>query len=341
LVAFVPLAFASWQVVERVRRDVTVRRAAVLGIHVRTYPASPAPASRFSLKELIAVRRLEAHDAAVRRNAAARAECEASNKERRSTFYSLYGLEPATPGPAFGGLRVGGEWVRPEEGLFPIHWEYDERGIYATVADGTEPRCYDNEDPEVFCPFRCAHDEAADCEALESRLREAWGWSDNAVWWDKTKRVRAVVRLQKHPHWSGPVDCELRFQESVPARAWIAMSDMTSIPLGLLGKPRSKLPKAAEPEYTSEYGAHAFKWVIPITGAHIMSAEISAIVRNSRIIRLVVAGELDVDGGADEIHELVRPFRDRGLYVKLETHGTEYELAIARARRDLEPRDDE
>jgi hypothetical protein len=299
---------------------------------VRLKPV-PAATTRTSLKELIAVRRLAAHDEAVRRNAEAKQQCSVFNEKRRETFASLYGSVPATPGTAFGGLRVDRDWFRPIEGAFPIHWEPPNL-VYATVADGAKPFCGENDDPAVFCPFRCTRDVDADCDALSSSLERAWGDSVHAVWRDRANRVRAVVRAQPHMFTSGPADCELRFQRYVPAGEWIAMNNVASVPLGLVGQAKSKLPESASAEYSPD-ADRLYRWEIAVTGDHIMRAWIDAHIRGSRIVRIDVTGELDPDGGADEIHELVRPYRDRGLYVSLETTATSFTLAIARTR--LEP----
>jgi hypothetical protein len=296
-----------------------------LALLVRLRP-TPAATTRTSLKELIAVRRLAAHDEAVRRNAEAKQQCTVFNEKRRETFAALYGTMPATPGTAFGGLRVDRDGFRAIEGPFPIREHPDV--VYATVADGAKPSCEENDDPAVFCPFRCTRDVEADCNALTSSLEQAWGNSEHGVWRDRANRVRAVVRAQQ--------DCELRFQRYVPAAEWIAMNQVAAVPLGLIGQPISKLPELASPAYSPD-DDHLYRWEIVVTGAHIMSASIEAHVRHSRIVRIDVTGELDTDGGADEIHELVRPYRDRGLYVSLETTVTAFTLEIARTRGELQP----
>ena len=310
-------------------RDATVHSNQSV-LLVRLTP-TPSATTRSSLKELIAVRRLAAHDEAVRRNAEAKQQCSFYNEKRRQTFAPLYGTVAATPGTAFGGLRVDRDWFQPSEGAFPIHWEHPNL-VYATVADGAQLSCGENDDPAVFCPFRCTRDVEADCDALRSSLERAWGDSEHAVWRDRANRVRAVVRAQAHMFTSAPADCELRFQRYVPPDEWIAM------PLALVGRSSSKLPSSATAEYSPRDDEELYRWEIAVTGDHIMSASIEAHIRSSRIVRIDVTGELDTDGGADEIHELVRPYRDRGLYVSLETTATSFTLEIARSRSELDAR---
>ncbi len=287
-------------------------------------PIEPQPPRQPSLKEQIAVRRLAAHDAAVAHNAAAKLQCERAHVAHRITFGALYGTAPVTPGPAFGDMRVGGEWVRTP-GQFSIRdVERSFIGnevieVHATVADGRPPYCDPHDDPDVFCPFHCTDDAVADCGDLAGQLDRVWGPSWEAVWHDHARGVRASVRVTP--------DCELRFQREVPARAWIARTSTAEIPLALIGASISKLPPYAEESYPDE-NYHRYTWTLAVTGDHIRDASIEVDTQYERIVRIIVDGTLDEDGGADEIHALVRPFL--GPQVTLTTATGRFELTVGR-----------
>jgi hypothetical protein len=273
-------------------------------------PPPPAPPPRqLTEHELVAVRRLDAHDAAVRHNAEAKQACELWHQVRPNTFGVLYGDAPATPGRAF---------ELKDNSLFQITW--DPEGWIATVADGRDPYCDPKDDAPVFCPFRCTDDAEHDCMWLGWKLREAWGESPSDTWLDRGGTVRAALRRGE--------TCELLFQHYVPPHQWIAMTTTAEIPLALLGRSVKRLPARAEPTYSYDSDVERYQWDLAITGESLMHAHLVALVRAGRITGFEIDGTCDEDGGADELHELVRPFLGR-VHVELHTRGDHFELAIS------------
>jgi hypothetical protein len=255
-------------------------------------PDPPPPPPRLTMHELVAVRRLDAHDAAVRRNAAAQQACdrwhEALPSVLRVLYRPLYG-ERAAPGTEF-----------DDDHPLPFQtWTDDvERTVFVTIhADTT---CWPNEDPDVFCPFRCVDNVEDNCRVLDDQLVTAWGESESFTWLDREQRIRAAVRADG--------DCKLMFQSYVPPRAWIATNETAQIPLALLGRSMHELPARAEEVYPYN-DDHRFTWPLAVTGEHVLNAHMVAVVNRGRIARFEVDGECDADGGADELHELVRSFR--------------------------------
>jgi hypothetical protein len=268
-------------------------------------PPAPPPPPRLTLHELVAVRRLDAHDAAVRRNAAAKQACERWHAIEadllRIPYRTLYGAR-GTPGTAFD----------EDSGSSFVAW-IDKSGANVVVTRSEPETCWPNEDPEVFCPFQCRESVADNCGVLAGLLEEAWGPSQSETWLDSSGTVRATVRAAR--------DCTLEFQSYVRTRAWIAMTATAEIPLALLGEPMEKLPARAE-EIDREDDGHRFQWRLAVTGEHVLRAEILAIVNDGRIVRLEVRGDDDEVGGPDELHELVRPFRR----VQVSTWADQFEL---------------
>ncbi|HEY3802175.1 MAG TPA: hypothetical protein VGL61_06180 [Kofleriaceae bacterium] len=283
----------------------------------RPAPPSP-PIARPSLKELVAVRRLEAHDAAVRRNAAARRACADSHAARETTLRPLYSAERATPGPAFDADSPSPFPILTDE---PVGDAIDSTAI---VADATRT-CSDSEDPEVFCPFRCTYEPNDACSDLNARLYRAWGGDADSTWLDASREVRASVRV----HWGR---CELRFQRYVPGRRWIAMTASAQVPLALLGQPVARLPAYAQSTWqTDEQYDARYTWPLAVTGVHVLRAELSAFTRDGRIARFDVTGDIDEDGGGDELHELVERLRGGPVQIELDTNRQSFELAAQRA----------
>ena len=270
-------------------------------------PRAPPPRRQLTEHELVAIHKLDADDAHARQDALAKKLCDAWHDVRPGAFGTLYGEDPATPGSAF---------VAPDS-PFQV-WTF--QGAHtARVSDGRRTTCWHLEGQDVYCPFACDDDIERDCMALAGQLREAWGESEHDVWVDRTGTVRASVRARS--------DCELVFQAYVPPREWIAMTATAEVPLALLGRPAKRLMDRADEGYSPD-DDRRFERDLAVTGEHLLLAHLIAVVHADRIVRFEVNGECDEDGGADELHELVRPFRGR-LNVQLHTAGTRFELAIS------------
>ena len=194
----------------------------------------------------------------------------------------------------------------------------------AIVADAPMT-CSDSDNPEVFCPFRCTYEPSDACSDLNAQLYRAWGGDADSTWLDASREVRASVRVD-----SGR--CELRFQRYVSGRRWIAMTASAEVPLALLGEPVARLPAYAQSTWqTDEAYDDRYTWQLAVTGAHVLRAELSAFTRAGRIARFEVTGDLDEDGGADELHDLVERLRGGPVQIELHTTGRTFELAARRA----------
>lgn len=266
---------------------------------------------RLAMKELIAIRRLEAHDAAKARNDKARQVCELERAVRPITFGPLYGEFPATVGAAF---DLEQSWH--EAHGFTTHTKRrGDRFVDARVTIAKNPSvCGPSEDPEVFCPFRCAPDPRQDCTALSWQLSAAWGWPDMGAWRDHANQILARVVEDG--------DCELRFQRYVTPAAWIAMTTTAEVPLALIGEPEARLPYDG---YSAFGGAAG--WDLLVTGDSMLEARIDVYVDRGRITGFLVRGKM-LEGGADELHALVRRYSRSALHVELSTLATSFELRI-------------
>lgn len=270
---------------------------------------------RLTMHELIAIRRLEAHDAAKLRNDKARQVCELERAVRPITFGPLYGARPATVGTAF---DLEQSWHQAH-GFTTRTKRRGDRFVDARATIATNPSvCGPSEDAEVFCPFRCAPDPRQDCAALSWQLSAAWGWPDMGAWRDRAHRILARVVEDG--------GCELRFQRYVAPGAWIAMTTTAEIPLALIGESEHRLPAHAGAGTFTEQG-----WPLLVTGKHMLEANLDVVVENGRIVGFEVRGEMDEDGGADELHALVGRAR-RSVHVELWTRGTTFEVTVGKSR---------
>jgi len=269
---------------------------------------------RLTMNELIAIRRLEVHDAAKVRNDKAREACELERAVRLVTFGPLYGSRPATMRTAFDTAEywqhVGGFELRMEQ--------RDEQLFDARATVTPQPsQCMPSEDPEVFCPFRCAPDPHQDCMYLSWQLATAWGDSTESVWRDRsTKTLARIVDAES---------CELRFQRYVERSGWIAMTTTAEIPLALIGESEKRLRPDSEHPLAGQAG-----WPLLVTGEHMLEARIDVFIENERIVGFNVWGDMEEDGGADELHEIVRPYLRSALHIELHTRGTTFELTVGK-----------
>lgn len=271
---------------------------------------------RLTMKELIAIRRLEAHDAAKARNDEARKVCELERAVRPITFGPLYGEFPATVGTAF---DLAQDWHVAHGFTTRTRRRGDQFVDARAVVSKTPPECGPSEDPEVFCPFRCAPDPQQDCTSLSWRLSAAWGSWD--LWRDRANRILARV-----------VDnggCELRFQRYVEPSAWISMTTTAEIPLALIGESEDRLPLHAGAGTFTEHG-----WPLLVTGEHMLEANLDVVVENGRIVGFEVRGEMD-GGGVDELYAIVGRYLRRSLRVEVWTGGTTFELTVGKPRSPL------
>jgi hypothetical protein len=263
---------------------------------------------RLSMREMIAIRRYDVHEAAKARNAKAREVCPIEQAVRPINYALLYGQAPATIGPAVNALDHSYTTQRGDEVI----------ETRVSVADSIG-ECTSMEDPEVFCPFRCWPDPAQVCAQLREQLRTAWGDPVEGVWRDRSRRV--LARTVENDN------CELRFQSYVEPRAWIAVTETAEIPLALLGEPATRL---GHDERRGER-AYLWPWTLRVTGDHMLQAIGDVEIDDQgRIAQFQVTGEVEY-GGLDEVHALVRTYR-RGFDVELETHGTRFDLRIGLRR---------
>ncbi len=183
--------------------------------------------------------------------------------EQAKAFRSGWGTAPATPGPVFGTLAVGGpagdvsalraslrdsfskDFVDDDDarllGMFR-----SSRVVISAKAEGgaiTELGLWTNDERDQGCP-----------PDLAPAIRAAWkaaphiADAESDVWLDPARRVRARL--------STGMQCRLEYEPYEPAETWID----TVVHLDLVGKPASALAALGVPEAQWKAGSDSVEW---------------------------------------------------------------------------------
>jgi hypothetical protein len=190
---------------------------------------------------------------------------DSSRAEQAKAFRDGWGPAPATPGPVFAGLALGGpardvvELHRKLRGSFSTEYVTPDGDdvrmsamlrssrvvIDAKAEDGTitDLGLWTNDARDVGCPDDLA---AAMGAAWKNAPHAAYQTHD--VWLDPTRRVRALLD-------TGP-QCRLTYERYEPAETWID----NVVHLELVGKPASAVAELGVPEATWQPGSGTVEW---------------------------------------------------------------------------------
>jgi len=173
------------------------------------------------LKQMEERHRLEAAEQAA---AEARSEAEAAAKQAK--LRTLYGAEPATLGPAIGGVALGAgtpvatassQLARIDTGM-EVTTVGDNALIGLTIVPTSSPR--------------------SECRTLEDDLQQVWGTGEvgtrGRYWVNGALEQRAALK-------SLHTACELRIEKFTPPAAWIDRTKAAIVPLWVIGRPAKEL----------------------------------------------------------------------------------------------------
>ena len=160
---------------------------------------------------------------------------EAARAERAQQLVSLYGAEPASLGPAFAGIRLGVNEAELDgaalAGLYrtgrstgtKIDLEAVTGIVHRIVID---PALGASED-----------DEEALCEALDQRLRTAWGEGTER---DERRQWAHPLSGQRATLITDP-SCRYVVERYAPVTAWLGKDKAAVVPVWAIGQPAQRL----------------------------------------------------------------------------------------------------
>ena len=204
---------------------------------------------------------------------------------------SLFGAEPASLGPAFGGLRLGmpidqiaGALGPLRELLLPTAIEFTpgyERGVLTSLE--FDLTAGDSDDPDR-------------CTTVAELLGARWGaaaTSDNLkVWRHPTTGVRAIL--------DDAEGCSYTIEPSVAAAAWVDARARTAVvPLSLVGQRVDTLLELLPPD--AEREGDTFSWTGLGLGAGRGQTALVALVVEGKVVALEATASVVDDAGHDAL----------------------------------------